>query len=419
MAKMTKEELNSMIAEQVKAAVASALETKAAPPAAHEEGDGSNASGTKGAPAAAAVERKYAGIYMATGSPEADPNPTKQEKGIGWARAVKAVSQSGGDPDKALHIAQKMYTDDTVLHRELKAMSATSPSEGGYFIPEIYSQEVIELLRPLTIIGSLGARTIFAPNGNVTIPKIKGGASAHYVGEKRKAPASKMTVGTKKLSVKKLITKVVVTNDLIRSNAYGADRVVLDDALAAMAERKNAAVLNGKGTEFEPLGILNTAGVQTFDVGAIPDSGITGTMMAKLLQKNVRDNGTLGFVLNGYLWEVLYNMVNSSGNYVYRASMDEGKLGKHPYFVSDAIVVGNDANVKTSLIFGRWSDLIIADQLDMETRLFDQGSVEDEDGLISTIDEDCSILRILSTHDFGVRHEESFVVAKNIYTKAE
>ena len=60
MAKMTKEELNSMIAEQVKAAVASALETKAAPPAAHEEGDGSNASGTKGAPAAAAVQRAMA-----------------------------------------------------------------------------------------------------------------------------------------------------------------------------------------------------------------------------------------------------------------------------------------------------------------------------------------------------------------------
>lgn len=258
MAKMTKEELNSMIAEQVKGAVASALEAKAALPASPVEGDGSNTSGTKGGPAA--VERKYAGIYMATGSPEADPHPTKQEKGIGWARAVKAVSQSGGDPDKALHIAQKMYTDDAILHRELKAMSATSPSEGGYFIPEIYSQEIIELLRPLTIIGSLGARTISAPNGNVTIPKIKGGASAHYVGEKRKAPASKMTVGTKKLSVKKLITKVVVTNDLIRSNAYGADRVVLDDALAAMAERKNAAVLNGKGTEFEPLGVAPRTG---------------------------------------------------------------------------------------------------------------------------------------------------------------
>ena len=54
----------------------------------------------------------------------------------------------------------------------------------------------------------------------------------------------------------------------------------------------------------------------------------------------------------------------------------------------------------------------------METRLFDQGTVEDEDGTISAVDDDCSILRIISTHDFGVRHEESFVVVKDIYTKS-
>ena len=70
------------------------------------------------------------------------------------------------------------------------------------------------------------------------------------------------------------------------------------------------------------------------------------------------------------------------------------------------------------MILGRWSDFIIGDQLGMETRLFDQGTVEDEDGTISAVDDDCSILRIISTHDFGVRHEESFVVVKDIYTKS-
>ena len=194
--------------------------------------------------------------------------------------------------------------------------------------------------------------------------------------------------------------------------------MILDDALAAMAERQNAALLNGKGTEYEPKGILNIEDVQRWSVGAMPGNDVTGSMLARLLQKNVRDNGSLGFVLNGYLWEALYNTVNSSGNYVYRASMDEGKLGKYPYFVSDAIGTGKDANEKTSMILGRWSDFIIGDQLGMETRLFDQGTVEDEDGTISAVDDDCSILRIISTHDFGVRHEESFVVAKDIYTKS-
>ena len=119
-------------------------------------------------------------------------------------------------------------------------------------MPEVYAQEVIALLRPLTIIGALHARRVSMPNGNMTIPKLRGGAKAHYIGEKRKGKASGATVGTVKLSAKKLITKVVITNDLLRSNAYGADQMILDDALAAMAERQNAALLNGKGTEYDP-----------------------------------------------------------------------------------------------------------------------------------------------------------------------
>lgn len=409
----TKEELTTIIADEVKAAVTAAMSGAKAEP-----GDDANREEKAMLHDDKTVEHKYASIYMPANNGISNEEKPKLAKGIGWVRAMKSVAQSGGDSDKALYVAQKMYSDDATLHREMKAMSITAPSEGGYLVPEVYAQEVIELLRPLTIIGALHARRVSMPNGNMTIPKLRGGAKAHYIGEKRKGKASGATVGTVKLSAKKLITKVVITNDLLRSNTYGADQMILDDALAAMAERQNAALLNGKGTEYEPKGILNIEDVQRWSVGAMPGNDVTGSMLARLLQKNVRDNGSLGFVLNGYLWEALYNTVNSSGNYVYRASMDEGKLGKYPYFVSDAIGTGKDANEKTSMILGRWSDFIIGDQLGMETRLFDQGTVEDEDGTISAVDDDCSILRIISTHDFGVRHEESFVVAKDIYTKS-
>lgn len=109
-------------------------------------------------------------------------------------------------------------------------------------------------------------------------------------------------MGIRKAQRQELITKVVITNDLLRSNTYGADQMILDDALAAMAERQNAALLNGKGTEYEPKGILNIEDVQRWSVGAMPGNDVTGSMLARLLQKNVRDNGSLGFVLNGYLW---------------------------------------------------------------------------------------------------------------------
>ena len=42
----------------------------------------------------------------------------------------------------------------------------------------------------------------------------------------------------------------------------------------------------------------------------------------------------------------------------------------------------------------------------------------DEDGnTISAVDQDCTILRIIDLHDFGIRHEESFVIGKNMQTQ--
>ena len=36
---------------------------------------------------------------------------------------------------------------------------------------------------------------------------------------------------------------------------------------------------------------------------------------------------------------------------------------------------------------------------------------------ISAVDQDCTILRIIDLHDFGIRHEESFVIGKNMQTE--
>ena len=54
----------------------------------------------------------------------------------------------------------------------------------------------------------------------------------------------------------------------------------------------------------------------------------------------------------------------------------------------------------------------------MESEMFREGTVTDEDGnTISAVDQDCTILRIIDLHDFGIRHEESFVIGKNMQTQ--
>jgi HK97 family phage major capsid protein len=427
MAKMTTEELKAMVTDAAKAAVTEAMKPKPtdppAPPAQEPAKDGEGNTKSTEPPAIETkgfqpgeMQRKYSNVYMNIGA-QPGAAETKQDKGIGWARSVKCVSMGNGDPERALQVAQKMYADDTILHRELKALAATGPSGGGYLIPEMYSADVIELLYAKAIVTQLGAMIVPMGGGTLTMPKLTSGATASYIGELRAPKGSKPAFGNMRLTAKKLATKVIISNDLLRSQSYKADQIIRDDALRAMALAMDKAALIGKGSEYEPLGLLNMPGLTKLEIGAQPDTSTTGSMLAKLIQANV-DTNKLGWALNGFAWGAFYNVVDATGRYVYRDGMDKGQLNGHAFAVSNQLPVAADANAKTSVILGNWNDFVIGEQVQMEAELFREGSAKDETGeMISAIDNDASILRIISLHDFGVRHEQSFVVGTNLFTK--
>lgn len=382
-------------------------EAKAAAPAAKE---------TKAAPARGTAQRKYASIYMNTGRTD------KEEKsglpaGIGWVRFQKCMMRANKDYDIAASIARKEYGDG-FLERQIKAMSVTAPTDGGYLVPEVYASEIIPLLRDKAIILRLGATELPMDRGNINIPKMTSGVSASYVGELRKAKASKAKFGNVRMSSKKLMCKVLISNDLIRSNAYGADQLILNDATTAMALAMDRAAFLGKGTEFEPTGLFNMAGIPTIDLNAAPDETTTGKMLARLLQNNA-DTSKLGWAFNGFAWEAFYNVVQAaSGLYLYREQMDNGKLNGHEFAVSNQLPNGSGSNRPTNVVLGNFSEFMIGRQGSMESEMFREGTVTDEDGnTISAVDQDCTILRIIDLHDFGIRHEESFVIGKNMQTE--
>lgn len=360
-------------------------------------------------PPAAKVQRKYADVYMNTGAQPQQEKST-MAPGIGWVRYQKCMMRANKDYDHAAHIAKHIYGDEG-LERQIKAMSVTSPSDGGYLVPEIYASEVIPLLRDKAIVLKLGATELPMDNGNLNIPKMLSGVSAGYVGEMKKAKESEAKFGNLHLSSKKLMCKVLISNDLIRSNAYGADRLILNDATTAMALAMDKAALMGAGNEFEPLGLLKSKKIPTVALGDAPDEATTGKLLAKLIQANA-DTSRLGWAMNGYAWQAFYNVVGAvSGMYLYRDQMDAGKLNGHEFALSNQI----EGTTATSIILGNWAEYMIGRQGSMESEMFREGTVTDKDGnTISAVDQDCTILRIIDLHDFGVRHEESFVVGTGL-----
>lgn len=398
--KMTKEDLQALIKSQVDEQVAPFKETqrKYADKFANDE---------KAANEAAEEKAAKDAEYNAKGE--------TVEPGIRLARSAKLMIIAKNDTEKAASIATKLYADDVHLHQTMKALAASVPTDGGFLIPEQYSDEVIPLLRNKAVFRSMGARTLPLTGGNLNIPRMLGGATSYYIGENQDAKKSEATFGNMRLSAKKLVTMVPISNDLIRSTSSEADRIVRDDMIQSMALAEDWAALYGKGTEFAPRGVFNTDGVEKIKLSAAIDSDNLGNFVGTLMSKNINWNN-VGWVFNGRVWNKLYHLKTTTGAYLHREELNAGKFLGFPFKVTNQIQ-STGSNLSTDIFFGDFAEFLIGEDMGLEMMASTEATYQDGGQLVSAFSRDQTVIKVTSKHDFGVRHPEAFVIGTDAYTK--
>ncbi len=424
----------------VKAAEGGVGEQKAAPAPGGSEGKAAaGAGGSEGKAAAPAggpaPQRKYANIFLAGGAAlnaapvnsfkarmERMSAPERRKAAYGmFGRAVKCLHAAGGDFEKAAFTAERKFMD-AEMAREFKALSATVPSDGGYLVPEVYANEIIELLYPATVIYALGARRLGMTNGNMNIPKTKSGSRATFVGENRQIPKTAPKFGNLKLSAKKLTALIPMSNDLLRSTNFDNDVIVGQDITKQMALGVDYGAIQGKGGEFQPVGITENKNVLTIDATKLDadyasSTGVLtamfpGFMVAAVLKNNVLA-GSLGFTFNTSVEQYFKNLRDNVGGFIFQEEMNkQHTLVGYPYRATNLLeTVGG----KTKMIFGDWNDLVIGEQGALEIETSREGTWTDEAGnLVSAFENDQTLIRAINNVDTGLRHDESFAVATGI-----
>ena len=408
-----------------------AVEPKAAAePAAVQQKSGGPAAQPKAAP-----QRKYAGIFLSTppvrgGVQQGSDFKTRiasmserdrRKATFGaFGRAVKCIHASHGDPEQAAFTAERKFRD-AEMAREFKALSATSPSDGGYLVPEIYASEIIELLYPATVIYELGARRLGMANGNLNLPKIKTGSRAMYTGENRSIPKTAPKFGNLKLSAKKLTALIPMSNDLLRSTNFDNDVIVGQDVTKQMALGIDWGAFLGTGGEFQPLGLLHNKGVLNIDVTSLDaeyaKNGVLTAMfpnylVASVLKNNVFADG-LGFVFNTSVEQFFKSLRDNVGGFIFAEEMNkQGTLVGYPYRTTNLL---ETTGGKTCIFFGNWNDLVIGEQGALEIETSREGSWTDDAGnVISAFENDQTLIRAINHVDTGLRHDESFAVATKV-----
>ena len=334
------------------------------------------------------------------------------EKGIRFARCIKASLVAAREKSDFEETASRMYPNDMTL----RGQNVSTLADGGYSVPTNLANEIIPLLREKSTVRTLGATAIPLPNDNLKIPKQTGAANFTWVGEAQNIIASKASLGILNLNAKKLAGLIPISNELLRDSSIQADKFVLNELLGGIAEAEDITAIYGTGSDNQPSGLASMAGTKT-DIAALPTSDLLGTPIGSIMSKKFPNKTNFGWMFNGVLWSMFYNMKDGVGNYIHRAEMMQGKLHGFNFAINNNITVGTDAPGLTEMYFGDFSQFIIGETMGVNIATSDQASYYDGANQVSAFSTDQTIMRAILREDFGVRYADAFIALNKVWSK--
>lgn len=303
------------------------------------------------------------------------------------------VAIRGFADSKRLNQNQRQY-----VMEQVRALTSNVHSAGGALVgTDLMGSSLIELLRNAMFVMQMGARSITGLVGDVAIPRQTGGATAYWLGQGAALTRTQQVVDQLALTPHRLAAATAYDKQLLAQSSTSVEAFVREDLTAILALEKDRVALAGTGTAGEPLGILNTTGLSTpvtFSTAASP----LFTEMIKFetnLAANNADRGRLGYLttpaVRGFLkgWPKFA----STGTPIWENNQVNGYIA----------LATNQVPTATSVIFGRWDDLIIADWDGLDV-VVDPYSLS-LNGQISVV--------IQTLTDIGIRHPKSFAKATN------
>ena len=330
-------------------------------------------------------------------------------------RLIRALAAGKGDPQKAAAFAQKAWKDEAIV----KALQTDEGEAGGYLVPEEYSSQLIEYLRPLAVVRRMNPVIIPMETGTMSMPAVTGGASAEYIGEGTNVPKSQPTFGQVKLTWKKLACLVPISNDLIRFSSPKADEVVRNDLVGAMAQREDAAFIRDDGTNDKPKGLLNwIATANKFEANKTVSLANVTTDLAKAiyyLRKNETKFLNCGWILSPGSELYLRTIRDSNGNFAFKGEMDQGKLFGFPFGVTTQVPDNlGDGEDESEIYFVDFADAAIGESSQVEIEISSEAAYYDGSNVVSAFSLDQTVLRAIARHDFAMRRNTSGAVIQAV-----
>ena len=319
----------------------------------------------------------------------------RSEGGLGFSPAGFLVPHDACLRSTGLTVKQRRE-----MGRMTRDMTAGVFPSGGATVPTTMELPVIEILRNMEVLEQTGwCRTLSGLTGNVIIPRQDAASTAYAVAEIQALTASQAILGQIALTPHRVGATQNYSKQLVFQSAIDIDAFIRDDMFQVIALKWDYLGMFGQGAQSEPLGIVNTPGVQSIVFGGTPTYKQFLAMVTALRKANVRT--TISFASSpateGSLRGVAVTLTGATtvvGGAQNAIWTPDNKLAGYDAVESNQIagdiIIGGGAN---EAIRGLWAGLDIV--VDVFT-LAPNAEVK---------------LTINTWGDFAVRHPQTFIVS--------
>lgn len=278
---------------------------------------------------------------------------------------------------------------------------------GGLTIKEEYAAGFLNELREATVMGKLGVKFTPTSTGNLTYNKIVSGVAAGYVSELGTIPTSTIKFGRIRLSVKKLMALVPVSNDLIRYSSLNIQSLINEELINEMAAAQDTTFFYGEGGEWEPRGLANIA--DAVDAGTIaPTSEAIEGLKATLGAKNHDIRGAK--VVMGWKSYLKFLLEKQSDiGYVNKAEMAQGKLAGLEFIVTNRVKLEGSLE---DLFLVIPNSIVGIEGVGVSIQASQSATIQFGNEVMNTFTNDFTLVRAIAEHDWAPVRKEVFVKAK-------
>jgi HK97 family phage major capsid protein len=295
---------------------------------------------------------------------------------------------------------------------EKRDILAETTTAGGFTV-QTSVQKLIPILEPKLQVEALGATVMRGLRDNMDFPRNDADAAALWASEVASATETSPTFDRVQMNPERLCAFTDVSKQNLRQTTIAMETFVRQRLNFAVRKALDSAAINGSGSSDQPLGILNTSGVNDITIGT--DGGpLTWALTVLFETETATDNadfGKLAYLTTPAVAGKLKTTekASSTAQFIWTGNNgDTGDINGYKARVStqvpSTLSKGASSGILHAMIFGNWEELMIGQWGGVE--LLINPYTKGKEAIVEFI--------VNSWWDVAVKHAASFCICNEI-----